>query len=242
MCSRGVQEMKRAFILISALAAISLLLALPHTANAQGECNCVTYARSQVRPLPSGMTSYDEKRAKINHRFPTVGSVAIMPAPGGNAPYGHVSVVRNVEVLSDGSLRLSVEEANWRISDKEPCVSTRTITPQERNIQGYFDPKYPSGEASPRLDSVSPANGSAGKQFYITVTGDGFDAASARGMIYGGWCDSFGKCAIPTNVIKNPSRTSLQIPITIGAPGKYTLYIFNSASGKTSNGKPLTIN
>jgi hypothetical protein len=234
--------MKRAFILINALAAISLLLAMPQPANAQGECNCVTYARSQVRPLPSGMTSYDEKRAKINHRFPVVGSVAIMPAPGGNAPYGHVSVVRNVEVLSDGRLRLTVEEANWRTSDKEPCVSKRTITPEERNIQGYFDPTYPSGEASPRLDSLSPVTGAAGKQFYITATGAGFDPASARGMVYGGWCDSFGKCAIPTDVIKNRGGTSLQIPITIGSPGRYTLYIFNSASGKTSNGKPITIN
>src|SRR5205085_2087499 len=121
--------MKRIFNFLSVLSVICLILALPQLAKAQSECNCVTYARSQVHSLPSGMTSYEEKLAKINHRFPRVGSVAIMPAPGSLAQYGHVSVVRNVEVLSDGSLRLTVEEANWRKSDKEPCVSTRTVTP-----------------------------------------------------------------------------------------------------------------
>ncbi len=36
--------------------------------------------------------------------------------------------------------------------------------------------------------------------------------------------------------------TTHKITVTLGSPGKYMLYIFNSAPGKTSNGKPITIN
>jgi len=160
-----------------------------------------------------------------------------MPAPGTLAKYGHLSVVRNVKLRSDGGVELTVQESNYG----DCAISTRTVTPESRSIQGYFDPRYPSGQSSPRLDSVEPATGTAGKQFYITATGDGFDASSARGMVYGGWCDAFGKCAIPTDVITGRSSTSLRIPVTITSPGTYTLYIFNLAVGKTTNGKTITI-
>jgi len=200
--------------------------------------NCVLYARSQVRSLPSGLTTYQAKKNIINHRFPTVGSVAVMPAPGSLAKYGHVSVVRNVKLRSDGGIELTVQESNYG----DCAISTRTVTPESRSIDGYFDPKYPSGQSSPRIESLEPTSGPAGKQFYITVKGDGFDASTAQGMVFGGWCDAFGKCAIPTDVITERSSTNLKIPVTIGSPGKYMLYVFNSAAGKTSNGKPITIN
>lgn len=185
--------------------------------------NCVLYARSQVSSLPTGLTTYQAKKNIVNHRFPTVGSVAVMPAPGSLAKYGHVSVVRNVKVRSDGGVEISVQESNYG----DCAISRRTVTPESRTIDGYFDPKYPSGQSSPRIESVNPTSGPAGKQFYITVTGDGFDASSARGMVYGGWCDAFGKCAIPTDVITERSSTNLKIPVTIGSPGKYMLYVFN---------------
>jgi hypothetical protein len=160
-----------------------------------------------------------------------------MPAPGSLAQYGHVSVVRAVKLRSDGGVDLTVQESNYG----DCAISTRPVTPESRGIQGYFDPRYPSGQSSPRIDSVSTSSGTAGQQFYITVTGAGFDASTAQGMVYGGWCDAFGKCAIPNNVIADKSSTSLRIPVTIGTPGPYTLYVFNSAAGKTSNGKPITI-
>jgi hypothetical protein len=235
--------MKRAFLLLILFTVICLALALSRPTKAvvcddttlQG--NCVLYARSQVSTLPTGLTYYQAKLNIINHRFPTVGSVAVMPAPGSLAQYGHVAVVRNVVIRPDGGLSITIEESNYG----DCAITKRTKTPEERNIQGYFDPKYPSGQSSPRLDSISPSSGPAGKQFYITAGGDGFDDSSAQGMIYGGWCDAFGKCAVPNNVITGKSSTSLQIPVTIGTPGTYTLYIFNSATGKTSNGKPFTI-
>jgi hypothetical protein len=200
--------------------------------------NCVRYVRS-VMTLPSiDLTFYTAKKSIINHRFPTVGSAAIMPAPGTNAQYGHIAVVRSVAIRSDGGLSLTIEESNWG----DCAVTRRTVTPESRSIDGYFDPRYPSGQSNPRLDSVSPSSGTAGVQFPVTASGIGFEASSAQGMILGGWCDSFGKCSIPNNVMPSKSSTSLKIPVTLTSPGKYMLYIFNSASGKTSNGKPITIN
>ncbi len=235
--------MKRAFVFLVALTIISSALLMSQPTNAfvcdsntlQG--NCVLYARSQVPSLPTGLTYYQAKQNIINHRFPTVGSVAVMPAPGTLAQYGHVAVVRNVVLKPDGGINLTIEESNYG----DCAITTRPVTPESRGILGYFDPRYPSGQSSPRIDSVSPSSGTAGQQFYITVIGAGFEASGARGMIYGGWCDAFGKCAIPNDVITNKSSTSLSIPVTIGTPGTYTLYVFNSAAGKTSNGKLITI-
>jgi len=201
--------------------------------------NCVKYVRSQMT-LPSiDLTFYTAKKSIINHRFPTVGSAAIMPAPGSNAQYGHIAMVRSVAIRSDGGLSLTIEESNWG----DCAVTKRTVTPESRSIEGYFDPRYPSGQSNPKLDIASPSSGTAGLQFQVTASGSGFEASSAQGMILGGWCNSFGKCSIPNNVMPPvKSSTSLKIPVTLSSPGKYMLYIFNSASGKTSNGKPITIN
>jgi hypothetical protein len=76
----------------------------------------------------------------------------------------------------------------------------------------------------------------------VTASGSGFDPTTVQGVILGGWCDTFGKCAVKTPQITNPSSTSLQIPVTLNSAGTYTLYIFNQAAGKTSNGKTITVN
>jgi hypothetical protein len=199
--------------------------------------NCVKYARTQVALPAKDLTTYDAKLSIINHRFPRVGSAAIMPAPGDLAAYGHVAVVRNVVVRTDGGLQLVVEESNYG----DCAITKRTVTPESRGIRGYFDPAYPWGQSNPAIDRLSVSSGPVGKQFNITVTGGGFDAATARGIIMGGWCDSFGKCAIPNEAITDKSAGSLTVPVTLNSPGTYTLYIFNVASGKTSNGKPVTV-
>src|ERR1700759_86604 len=168
--------MKRAIVFLVTLTAISTALLTSWPANAfvcddttlQG--NCVKYARTQVSLPTTDLTYYPAKKNIINHRFPTVGSVAVMPAPGSLAQYGHVSVVRNVAIRPDGGLSLTVQESNYG----DCAISTRTVTPESRSIQGYFDPRYPSGQSSPHIGSISPAAGPAGKQFYITVSGDGF--------------------------------------------------------------------
>lgn len=202
-------------------------------------CNCVLYAKSQVPSLPSGLTYYSAKVNIINHRFPRVGSVAVIPvASGPSAPYGHVAVVRNVVVNRDGSLNVTIEEANW-----EACkYSRRTGTPDGLRIQGYFDPAYVSGSASPRLDSLSPSTGPVGRQFSTTAAGDAFDSSSVRAIVLGGaYCTTFDRCVVPNNAITQKSTRSLYVPLNINAAGSYYLYFFNATSGKTSNGKPVTI-
>ena len=235
--------MKRVILSLCLFLAIGALFGASHPVNAQTcdtnsvQGNCVLYARSQVSSLPYGLTTYASKLNIINHRFPRVGSVAVMPAPGDNAPYGHVAVVRNVAINPNGTLSLTIQESNWGGCN----IYTRLVTPEARNIQGYFDPAYPSGQESPRLDSLSNAVGYSGQQFYVSAAGAGFDTNTVQGIILGGWCDSFGKCAVPTSAIQNRTGTGLQVPVTLNSPGTYTLYLFNASSGKTSNGKQITI-
>lgn len=235
--------MKRVILSLCLFLAIGALFGVSHQVNAQTcdtntvQGNCVLYARSQVSSLPYGLTTYASKLNIINHRFPRVGSVAVMPAPGDNAPYGHVAVVRNVAINPNGTLALTIQESNWGSC----AIATRLVTPEARNIQGYFDPAYPSGQESPRLDSLSNAVGYSGQQFYVSAAGAGFDTNTVQGIILGGWCDSFGKCAVPTGAIQSRTSTSLQVPVTLNSPGTYTLYLFNASSGKTSNGKQITI-
>lgn len=199
--------------------------------------NCVLYARQEVPTLPYGLTYYSSKLNIINHRFPRVGSVAVMPVSGANSAYGHVAVVRNVAVNANGSLKVTIQESNF-----EGCyISSRTINPESINIQGYFDPSYPSGQPSPQISSVSNSSGYAGQQFYVSVSGANFDSGSVQGIIMGGWCDYFEKCTVPNNVLQNKTSSGAQVPVTLGSPGTYTLYMYNPASGKTSNGKSITI-
>jgi hypothetical protein len=93
------------------------------------------------------------------------------------------------------------------------------------------------------IDSDTAQNNSVYRGTYlpVSVNSSGFDAATAQGMIFGGWCDAWNKCPVPNDVIMNKSSTYMVVPMTLNSPGTYTLYIFNSASGKTSNGKPIYI-
>jgi hypothetical protein len=203
-------------------------------------CNCVLWARSQTTSLPTGMTTYTEKLSKRNHLFPTVGSnpnsgVAIIQVT--NSQYGHVAVNRAVTVQSDGSLSLRVQEANW-----SPCAITyRTGTMEALKVQGFYDPRYASGDTYPRISSPTSISGPAGTQFWISIAGSGFQSASMRAVILGGsYCTTFDRCQVPTNVITNRTSTTARIPVTLGT-GNYRLYIFNSSQGKTSNGIPVHV-
>src|SRR5258708_5257562 len=128
--------MKRAFVFVGALIAIGVTLATSQLANSQScdsnsvQGNCVKYARSQVALPQTDLTYFQAKQNIINHRFPTVGSVAVMPAPGTLAKYGHLAVVRNVKLRSDGGIELTVQESNYG----DCAISTRTVTPESRNI------------------------------------------------------------------------------------------------------------
>jgi hypothetical protein len=235
--------------LIKCLSLFSLLiLSLCFSETIRAQCssntiqgNCVKFVRSVVNPMPStDLTSYSAKLSIINHNFPTVGSVAIMPAPGNLAQYGHVSVVRAVTVKADGKLSLTLEESNWG----DCAVTTRpNITPESRNIQGYYDPRYyNSPHSTPKINGLTNFTGVTAKELLVGVSGAGFDTGSVEAIIMGGWCDSFGKCKVTNNLIQEKTSTGMKIPVTLNSAQTYTLYLFNSQSGKTSNGQQIIIN
>ncbi|HEY0458130.1 MAG TPA: CHAP domain-containing protein [Pyrinomonadaceae bacterium] len=231
---------KQYTLTVGLIAVMTLILGFANAAFAQCDPNslpgnCVLYARSLVPQLPYGLTYYSDKQAIINHRFPRVGSVAVMPLSGSS--YGHVAVVDNVAIRADGGLSLTLKESNWTSCQ---ITTSYNVTPESRNIEGYFDPSYPSGQSNPKISSLTNNYGYSGTQFYVNVSGSGFNTSSAQGIILGGWCDYFGKCTVPNNVILNKTTTGMQVPVTLSS-GNYTLYIYNSSTGKTSNGKPITI-
>lgn len=231
-------------ICLQMLFIITGLLSLPNLGFAQCDQNtipgnCVKYVRSVVSPMPStDLTSYASKLSIINHRFPTVGSVAVMPINGSS--YGHVAVVRAVRVLPNGKLSLDLEESNFGV-----CAVrlNPNITPESRNIEGYYDYRYFNTNApTPRIFGMTNFNGTQGNPFTVGISGEGFDLGSVEGIIMGGWCDSFGKCKVPNPAITKTSSSSIQVPVTLNAKGTYTLYLFNSGSGKTSNGQQINVN
>lgn len=203
--------------------------------------NCVLYVRSAVSPMPStNLTTYSAKLSIINHRFPTIGSVAVMPAPSPYTANGHVAVVRAVKILSDGKLSLDLQESNWGACSVQMHYN---VTTDSRNIQGYYDYRYyNSNEATPQINGLTNFSGNSGTQLNVGVSGAGFDTGSVEGIILGGWCDSFDKCKVRNDVILNKTATSMQVPVTLNSPGTYTLYLFNSRTGKTSNGQQIYIN
>lgn len=228
---------KTTFLAILPIALALVSFAQPPCTDADTRGNCVKFVRTQVLSFPAPATTFSEKAAHINHRFPTVGSVAIMPVSG--SIYGHVSVVKSVGInTADGTLNLTVDEANWRACFIDYGIP---ITMASRNIAGFFDPNYASSSApTPNLTNVgyTPVSGS---QFNITATGSGFDPSTAKGVILGGGCNTFSACQVPNNVfVGTKSSTSLTIPVTLPS-GHYQLYIFNSGSGKTSQGKAITV-
>jgi hypothetical protein len=218
-------------------------LMAPSTLATTACVQCVTYARGIVPTLSSGLFTLSDKKATMNSLFPrgnglkTTDAVAVIDA--GTAE-GHVAVVTGVQVNSDGSLTITISEENWKGCN---IIDTRTGTPEALRVLGYFDPAYPSGQSYPKIMSPSSASGVRGQQFWVSLSGIGFDATSMRGVLLGGtYCTTFTACQIPSDLIANKSSSSAKVPLTIGSPGTYRLYIFNSASGKTSNGIKININ
>lgn len=194
-------------------------------------CNCVLYARTLVPQLPTGLNTQADKARIINSRFPRVRSVAVHSI-------NHVSVVDRVEVGSDGSLLITIREANY-VSCR---IGTRRGTAAQLGIIGYYDPAYPAGSSSPEVTSASPTTGRARNEIKVNVQGRNFDSGSVQVVVLGGACSSWGRCLIPTPVITNRSSNRLTVPITLNNPGRYTAYVFNQRDGRSSNGFVVTVN
>lgn len=193
-------------------------------------CNCVLYARSKVSSLPSGLNTQADKARIINSRFPKVGTIAIHSI-------NHVSYVERTEVASDGTIRITLREANYQACQ----ITSRSGTASQLGIIGYFDPAFSAGNTPPEVTSATPTSFRAGTQS-ITFSGRGFDAGSVQVVVLGGACSTWGRCVIPTSVITNRSSNRMTAPFTINGRGRYTAYIFNSREGRSSNGISITVN
>lgn len=102
------------------------------TSSDLGSCNqcnnCVSYARCRQPRLPTGLTSYADKRAKINRSTAKAGCVAVINT---GSYYGHVAYVTKV---SGGKVHIA--EGNW---PSGRCGS-RSGTKAALNITGYICP------------------------------------------------------------------------------------------------------
>ena len=213
--------------------------------NNPDRCNCVLYVRNNFVPsLPRPLTTSTQKQNVINHYFPRVPSAPIHPIYSGTySANWHVSAVRNIEIQRDGSLRLTIREANYPTCG----IYERSGTPEQLGIIGYYDPTYPATSGSrsdtnaPKLNSITNSTVPRGREFEIVANGANFEASKAQIVIFGGWCDAWGKCVIPNSNLRQPTSTKLRIPVLMNNPGTYHVYVFNPTTGKTSNGKPITV-
>ena len=91
--------------------------------------NCVFYARSKVKSLPTGLWTFADKVRIINKKYPKKGDVAIIQT---NQQWGHVAVVTHV-----GKMHVTIQEGNWQTGK----ITERHGTPASLRIAGYFHPK-----------------------------------------------------------------------------------------------------
>jgi len=90
--------------------------------------NCVLYARCRQPRLPYGLTTFAQKRARINSGTPRVGCVAVIRS---GSSYGHVAYVKSVRGGTIG-----IDEGNW---PSGRCGS-RSGTESSLSIVGYICP------------------------------------------------------------------------------------------------------
>lgn len=218
------------------LKALLLILTLLAPINVRSQsddfrCNCVDYARQFV-PLPRNLFTAADKHAIINSKFPRPGIAAIYD-------FNHVSAVTNVEVSGDGEVIVTIKEAN----NPTCTIGSRRGTLSQLKIKGFYDARFPVGNTPPQVIPGTAITGSAGRQIVTTIYGDGFDPASVQLVLLGGsYCGTtWGRCSVPTSAIQNRTTRSLTIPLTINSTGRYTLYVFNTRDGRSSNGIPVTI-
>lgn len=230
-----MKKQKQFFVSLFVVVAFALSVSTVMAQTEEQKCNCVLYARSQVSKLPTGLTDWSGKLSVINHLFPRVGSVAVIDV--GN-DVGHVAVVENVSVNSaDGSLKVSIIESNFRNCQ----ITRRSGSMDYLRIRGFFDPGYSKGSSFPQVDRVSKDSTKTGQSTAIDFIGSGFDANSVRAVVLGGWCDTFNKCVVPTNVMTNRSSNQVTVPMILNQTGTYTVYLFNANNGMSSNGVKIYV-
>jgi len=97
----------------------------PYDADA---CNCVYYARDRQKSLPTGLTTCDDKKSKVNSHTPVAGCVLFRT---GDPSYCHAAYVTKV---ANGNVYY--DQANWT-----PCkCSSDYLSTSSSAILGYWCP------------------------------------------------------------------------------------------------------
>ncbi len=97
----------------------------PYDSNA---CNCVYYARDRQPKLPTGLTTCDDKKSKVNSHTPAPGCVMFRT---GDPTYCHATYVTKVT-----STNVYYDQANWT-----PCkCSSDYLSLTSSSILGYWCP------------------------------------------------------------------------------------------------------
>ena len=180
--------------------------------------NCVKWARKQVPSLPSGLTTYQQKKQLCNvsgSSKPHVGDIAVMPAfSAANAAYGHVAVVTKV----NGD-KITIRESNYR----KGWITQATGTKAQLKIYGYWCPK--KGEAH-KAQASSTTSSKANSLASIAEGEIGYQGHDASGKKPGDytkygqwmknnnvqWCAEFvswcaNRAGISTKVVKKTAST-----------------------------------
>ena len=116
----------------------------------KNRCNCVLYARTQVKPFPYGMWTIEDKKKIINSSSPKVGALAIMNVGvwyihnGVRVFSGHMGVVEKISyaqkkcpacgtILKNVPSYITIREANY----VRCAITRRSGTSQELKILGF---------------------------------------------------------------------------------------------------------
>lgn len=205
-------------------------------------CQCTDYAGDLVPSLPNGLWTINDKKAIINHLFPqgNGGQMSSVAVHDIGTTAGHVSVVTGVSVrTADGNLQVYITEKNY---SAYCTISTRNGTMEALKIVGYFDPRYSVPSSFPNIISAANTSAPATVPFTVSINGSGFDPGSIQAVILGGsYCTTFTSCQIGNGSLTNKTGSSVNVPLTLNVAGKYRLYLFNTSSGKTTFGQPITI-
>jgi len=110
---------------ISSIYGETIISCSPYDADA---CNCVYYARDRQPKLPSGLSTCDDKKSKVNSHTPAPGCVLFRT---GDPTYCHAAYVTKV---ANGNVYY--DQANWT-----PCkCSSDYLTTSSSAILGYWCP------------------------------------------------------------------------------------------------------
>ena len=175
----------------------------------------------------------------INATFAAAGGtgrVTITHTQGAGCPWTAVSnspFIVNVSPASgtdDGTVTFTVTANSGGARPGMLTIAGQTVTVTQAAINVVV----------PSITSVAPPTVPFGVTTAITVTGTGFDPATAQIAVTGPACPTTTSCVVANAEFTAKTPTLLTGPITLRNTGTFTLQVQNGSAGPLSNG--VTIN